>query len=580
MKFQVYSIEKNGNLIWIISSDINVDLAYWYHKKINNISVIEDQFSIGHAKELVDFFQEQTSSISPYLFENKLAVKEIPTKQGFNALLSNYQLWKGWSFSLLDGRLLLLEELIKLTLKVSIPDNLNIKLHTLIQIGYLLENIKIESSVTYPYSFKKGKMFKENICNRCGSNTNIIIQSCSLCEDYCATCENCIVQGRSKSCIPLFYFHLNTPRTSPLKTISLKSNKSIKYSPSQLRIANKLVKFIKNKQSREFLVWAVTGAGKTEMTFPAIRLALEQGNKVLFTAPRKDVIKDLTIRFKEAFPEVSVISLYNESKEKWMEGDLYLATVHQTIRFSNYFDLVIIDELDAYPFQNDKNLQYLVKRSLKTEAKTIFMTATPPKEWLKSLKHQTIDFVVLPLRYHGEPLPVPLIKFIPKSEELLKKKTPFSLLFKFINEVKNKDGNALIFVPRVKDVAIWTDKLKVWFEGEKIDGIHANDQKRNEKLRMFKTRKIRYLVTTTILERGVTFSNLHVLIINTEANVFDEATLIQIAGRVGRSVDYSNGLVWFLTEYMTKDIAGSLKQINKMNKHAKKNKNINEENTW
>ncbi len=576
MKFQVYSLKKNGNIIWNISSDIEVDKAYWFHKRIYNISVIDDQFSIAHALALVDFFQKNTSSVSSYLTTNRLVLKEKPTTSGFNVILSGYQLWKVSSYSQLEGRLLLLDELTQLILKVPNLCNNDIELNRLIQIGYLLEDIKIDSSVSYPYSIKRMKILKDNICNRCGSSMDIIIQSCSLCEDYCATCENCIIQGRSKSCIPLLYFQQNFSKTSPHKIIPIVSNKSIKYSQAQLFIANKLVEFIEDKQSKDFLVWAVTGAGKTEMTFPAIRVALEKGKKVLFTAPRKDVIRDLTIRFKDAFPEVTVISLYNESKEKWMEGNLYLATVQQTIRFFKYFDLVIIDELDAYPFQNDKDLQYFVKRSLKVEAKTIFMTATPPKEWLESLKKQSIAYLVLSARYHGEPLPVPIIKFIPKSEQLLKRDNPFSIFSKFINEVKDREGNGLIFVPWVKDVSAWADKLQEWFNGESIAGIHANDQKRNEKISLFKTNKIRFLVTTTILERGVTFSNLHVLVINAEKNVFDEATLVQIAGRVGRSVEHPSGLVWFLAEYMTRDIAGCIKQINRMNKHAKSNKDINE----
>jgi len=72
------------------------------------------------------------------------------------------------------------------------------------------------------------------------------------------------------------------------------------------------------------------------------------------------------------------------------------------------------------------------------------------------------------------------------------------------------------------------------------------------------------------MERGVTVPNVHVLVIGAESKIFDEATLIQIMGRVGRSKEFPEGLVWFLAEYNTKGITGAKKYSNKMNKLAKK----------
>ncbi|MGD9678481.1 MAG: DEAD/DEAH box helicase family protein [Vulcanibacillus sp.] len=567
MNFNLYLVENSQKLTWLISSDINVDLTFWHQKGVINIIILTKKLSIGHANALALHLQQKGLFSLSALSKEELETENLFTKDGFDLFNANYQSFKKIIFPLLEGRLLLLDELSKLDFIEEVPKE---KLYQLLQTGYLLENIKINPSVSYPYDIARKKFTINKECNHCGTNKNIIVQRCSICEDYCATCENCVTMGKSKSCIPLFYFSIENNPSIKLAQSNKVSMIDLQLSNSQKKISDKIVDFIKNGNNKEFLIWAVTGSGKTEMVFFAIKCALEKGDKVLFTAPRRDIIKDLTIRFKNSFPNLSIVSLYGGSEDRWKVGSLYLATAQQTIRFINYFDLAIIDELDAYPYHNNLELQYLVKRSLKYGGKTVLMSATPPNEWLIRIKQKTIDYEVLSSRYHGQPLPTPTIKIIPNKIELLKRKSPFSKIKDFISEVKKVDGKALIFVSGVKDIEIWVDKLIAWFPTEKIGGVHANDLNRDRKIDLFRAGEIRYLVTTTILERGVTFPNLHILILNAEAKIFDEATLVQIAGRVGRSAEFPRGLVWFLAEYMTKDLHGAKKQINKMNYLAKK----------
>ena len=60
------------------------------------------------------------------------------------------------------------------------------------------------------------------------------------------------------------------------------------------------------------------------------------------------------------------------------------------------------------------------------------------------------------------------------------------------------------------------------------------------------SRIISLLVTTTILERGVTISNVAVAVLGAENPVFDEAALVQISGRVGRDRKFPEGEICFL----------------------------------
>ncbi|KAA0781568.1 DEAD/DEAH box helicase, partial [Bacillus sp. BB081] len=127
-----------------------------------------------------------------------------------------------------------------------------------------------------------------------------------------------------------------------------------------------------------FLLWAVTGAGKTEMTFPLIDSVLKNAGKVLVATPRRDVVLELAPRMAKAFPTTTMAVLYGGSEDRWQEADLTIATTHQLLRFSQAFDLFILDELDAFPFHNDPMLAYAANRCCKSDGAFVYLSATPP----------------------------------------------------------------------------------------------------------------------------------------------------------------------------------------------------------
>jgi competence protein ComFA len=94
----------------------------------------------------------------------------------------------------------------------------------------------------------------------------------------------------------------------------------------------------------------VTGAGKTEITFPLLEAALAAGGRALIATPRRDVVLELAPRLAKAFPADTPAVLYGGSEDRWSASNITLATTHQLMRFHQAFDLVIIDELDALPY--------------------------------------------------------------------------------------------------------------------------------------------------------------------------------------------------------------------------------------
>nr|WP_244192919.1 MULTISPECIES: DEAD/DEAH box helicase [Paenibacillus] len=132
-------------------------------------------------------------------------------------------------------------------------------------------------------------------------------------------------------------------------------------SPAQSAAAAAALAFLAQPSAGDgpgrFLLWAVTGAGKTEMIFPLLQYILEHGGRALVATPRRDVVLELAPRLAKAFPDISLATLYGGSTERWKDAQLTLATTHQLMRFYQAYDLVIIDELDAFPYDINSKLK-------------------------------------------------------------------------------------------------------------------------------------------------------------------------------------------------------------------------------
>jgi len=103
-----------------------------------------------------------------------------------------------------------------------------------------------------------------------------------------------------------------------------------------------------------------------------------------------------------------------------------------------------------------------------------------------------------------------------------------------------------------------------------IEGTSSVDPGRTEKVVLFRQASLRILITTTILERGVTIPRSDVFILDAQQRMFDEAALVQMAGRAGRSGDDPNGRVFFCSSYRTSSQRGAERQIRAMNRIARR----------
>lgn len=295
------------------------------------------------------------------------------------------------------------------------------------------------------------------------------------------------------------------------------------------------------------------GAGKTELVFKVITYALKNHLKVGFAIPRKDVVIELARRFQEIFKDNVVTSLYG-GNTKLLVGDIIVLTTHQLYRYDHYFDLLILDEIDAFPYRDNQVLEALFKRSVK--GNYILMSATPSSETLIEFEGEKKLLLTLFKRYHGGKIPLPEVLIAPF----------FLMHLTLINEMKKilkENKPLLIFVPTIERAESLYQYLKHLFK--KGERVHSKSLKRNEIIEDFRNLKYDYLVTTSILERGVTLSNLQVIIFEADSSIYNAPSLIQISGRVGRKADFPNGKVLFLASKKNKEIILALNEIGRLN---------------
>ena len=323
-------------------------------------------------------------------------------------------------------------------------------------------------------------------------------------------------------------------------------------SEEQNELSSRLVE--NYKQGIDSLVFAVCGSGKTEICLNLISYCIRKGLKVGFAVPRRSVCYELKCRFQKIFVKNKVIAVFGGC-HNILEGDIVCLTTHQLFRYRNYFDLLIMDEIDAFPFKGNDVLQEFFNKAVKGHF--VLLTATPSKELINAFKKPGKDMMRLAVRFHHHPLPVP--KVITGDD--------IYLHYKLIKEMKRfikENKQVFVFVPTIDESKKIALLLKPFFKR----GTYVNSKRddNNQIIDDLRNGKYQYLVTTAVLERGVTIKNLQIIVFNADSEIYDTASLIQIAGRAGRRKEAPEGEVIFFAKRNNEQIQGAIDEINANNK--------------
>ncbi|WP_010278916.1 helicase [Paenibacillus senegalensis] len=320
MNVFVYGVLDNGQWYWEITFDLRADFLFW-HERLQGayqLMLLEPDLSLGQAMWLKnqlaassrraanatnDKWREEiqrTWESGPYSRSALPAPFKLTLiKKGRNddivsIGLHNHNGDKKEFQKLLDklqGRSLLLEEWKQLQQTQGLQWSEATQRYCL-QTAYLRQTIHLLPGIKRIERAAWGKSTVQYQCQRCGSSQERMHWShCHQCRELCPYCEECLTMGRVRSCSMLIqgqasqedkdYAHQGSMVTPELNW----KKHLVAYwglSPAQTEASLAGLRFLaqdRNKDSREhfakrnkgaqhFLIWAVTGAGKTEMIFP------------------------------------------------------------------------------------------------------------------------------------------------------------------------------------------------------------------------------------------------------------------------------------------------------------------------
>lgn len=398
---------------------------------------------------------------------------------------------------------------------------------------------------------EKGKL----CCNRCGQAVDKERHRLPIGAYYC---RSCLILGRVRSDEKLYYF----PQEEFPKADVLKWQGTL--TEFQAKVSQRLVEAVAKR--KDSLVHAVTGAGKTEMIYQVVAQVIDQGGAVCLASPRIDVCLELYRRLKIDF--ACDISLLHGESEAYFRSPLVIATTHQLLKFYRAFDLLIVDEVDAFPYVDNPMLYHAVHQAVKEQGTKIFLTATSTDELDKRVSKGELSRLSLPRRFHGNPLIVPQKVWLENFQKYLNQKKLVPKLEQFVKKQRKTGFPLLIFASEIKRGQEFAEVLQNNFPNEKVGFVASTTENRLDVVEKFRRKEITILISTTILERGVTFPCVDVFVVEANHCLFSRSALVQIAGRVGRSMERPTGELIFFHDGTTMAIEKAIKEIREMNQEA------------
>ena len=304
------------------------------------------------------------------------------------------------------------------------------------------------------------------------------------------------------------------------------------------------------KEGQDVLLHCVCGAGKTEIVVKSISSYLSRGLKVCYAISRREVVIELTYRFQKIFENSKVVSVYG-SHHNELSGDLIVCTTHQLFRYYKTFDLLILDEVDAFPLSGNDMLMNIAINSCK--GNIVYSTATLNDFLKKYLKLRSYKKVSLYIRPSLKPLIEPKVIY---------NLNIFNILY-LIVLLKNMDNQCIIFVSSKKKCL---NLYKVFKHLFSCTYVYSDLENRNDNIFRFKNKEYQFIFSTTVLERGITIKDVNVIVLHDRKDAFDKSSMIQMIGRVGRNYKNPYGSAYILANTINQDITNCVKEIKEANK--------------
>ena len=312
---------------------------------------------------------------------------------------------------------------------------------------------------------------------------------------------------------------------------------------AQKKVTKQIEDDLMSKKIMNRLVQGDVGSGKTMVAAIAMYMAVKNGYQASIMAPTTILANQHYDELKKYFDKlninVDIITSSTTKKQKAniverlknKEIDILIGThsiIEEDIEFNN-LGLVVTDEQHRFG----------VKQRMKLADKgscvdTLVMTATPIPRSLAIILYGDLDLSVIDELPPGRK-PVDTFIVNESQEERVN-----GFLTKQIEEGRQ----VYIVCPLVEEnetlelnsvEKIYEEYKNNYFKGYEVEFLHGKmkNKQKDEIMQRFKNNEIQILISTTVIEVGISVSNATVMVIE-NADRFGLAALHQLRGRVGR----------------------------------------------
>ena len=242
-------------------------------------------------------------------------------------------------------------------------------------------------------------------------------------------------------------------KRNPFKNKEIRRDQKLKLTDEQSLAYNLVKEKIDKNEYEQFLLYGVTGAGKTEVYLQLIETALEQGKTAIMLVPEISLTPQMVDRFLARFGDIiavlhSKLSI-GERYDEWnriKKGEAKIVIGARSAIFAPVMNLgiVIIDEEHDSSYKSDMTPRYQAKdiaRYLckKNNVPLIMGSATPDVNSFYKAENNDIKLLELTKRANNSNLP--RVEIIDLREELAKgNKSMISdaLLYEIEENLKHK----------------------------------------------------------------------------------------------------------------------------------------------
>jgi primosomal protein N' (replication factor Y) len=209
----------------------------------------------------------------------------------------------------------------------------------------------------------------------------------------------------------------------------------------QEAILSEIHKGIHSKRFSPFLIYGVTGSGKTEIYIRAIEEVLIQGREAIVLVPEISLTPQLLSRFIDRFGENLALlhsglgrgERYDQWRRIW-KGEVKIAMGARSAIFAPFKNvgIIIVDEEHDPSYKQEEKLKYhardvAVVRAKQVEATLLLGSATPSLESFYNAERGKFRLLNLPERVEGKPLPQVEVVDVKKEAGLLSEKVRTAL---------------------------------------------------------------------------------------------------------------------------------------------------------